>query len=137
MGTFEWNSSLETGIAVIDEQHATLTKDINKLYYAYMDGQDKDLLCDLIHSINDYAHVHFATEAKLMAPFKEDIPNFDEHMAQHREFFSKAIGFLLDYMKDDAEITPELLDYLTDWWFNHINGIDRKMAEFLITKGVA
>jgi len=137
MATIEWNASMNTGIAVIDEQHAELTQIINTLYYAYMNGEENTVLNPLIHKINDYAHMHFATEADLMNAYKEDFPDFETHMEQHREFFSNAIGFLLDYLNDKADITPELLDYLTDWWFNHINGIDRKMAEFLLNKGAA
>ncbi|MCT4534716.1 bacteriohemerythrin [Halodesulfovibrio sp.] len=137
MATFEWNSSMNTGIAVIDEQHAELTQIINTLYYAYMDGEENSVLCSLIHKVNDYAHIHFETEVKLMSAYSDEIPDFELHLEQHREFFSNAIGFLLDYLNDKADITPELLDYLTDWWFNHINGIDRKMAEFLIQKGAA
>ena len=137
MGTFEWNSSMETGIKEIDNQHAELTRVINSLYYAYMDGKETSVLCDHIHKINDYAHVHFAAEARLMKAYASEIPDYEAHMQQHREFFSNAIGFLLEYLEGNADITPEMLDYLTDWWFKHINGIDQKMATFLIEKGAA
>jgi len=29
-----------------------------------------------------------------------------------------------------------LLDYLTDWWFRHINGTDKIMGALLKSKGV-
>lgn len=35
-----WNSSFETGIAIIDEQHSRLVKLLNELAYSYVCGVD-------------------------------------------------------------------------------------------------
>jgi len=136
MGTFTWDNSMRVGIKEIDDQHAELTEIINTLYYAYMNGEEHGVLADLIQKINDYARQHFATEQRYMAPYIEEMPNYTEHMQQHGAFFSDAIGFLLNYIESGAGITPELLDYLTDWWFKHINGTDKVMGEILTAKGV-
>ena len=136
MGTFEWTPEMSVGVKEIDEQHAELTGIINSLCYAYMDGKDHEILADLINKVNDYAQKHFATERRYMAPYVDDMPNYDEHMQQHREFFTTGVNFLLEYLDKGTGITPELLDYLTDWWFRHINGTDKIMGALLKSKGV-
>ncbi|MFV0347213.1 MAG: bacteriohemerythrin [Halodesulfovibrio sp.] len=136
MGTFEWTPEMSVGVKEIDEQHAELTDIINSLYYAYMDGKDHVILADLINKVNDYAQKHFATERRYMAPYIDEMPNYDEHMQQHREFFTTGVNFLLEYLDKGTGITPELLDYLTDWWFRHINGTDKVMGALLKAKGV-
>ncbi len=137
MGTFLWDASMSVGVKEIDEQHAELTDLINQLYYAYMEGDEHAALADLINKVNTYAQVHFATERRYMQPYISEIPNFEEHMQQHRAFFTDCVNFLLEYLDKGTGITPELLDFLTDWWFRHINGTDRVMGEILVKKGVS
>lgn len=136
MGTFTWDARMSVGVQEIDEQHAELTEIINMLYYAYMDGREESVLAELINKINAYAQLHFATERKYMAPYISEISNYEEHMRQHREFFTDCVSFLLEYLEKGTGITPELLDYLTDWWFKHINGTDKIMGSVLRANGV-
>ncbi|UZP67025.1 hemerythrin family protein [Desulfovibrio mangrovi] len=136
MGKLAWTPDMYVGVKEIDEQHAELTGIINELYDAYMENRDYDVLADLINKVNDYAQKHFAAERRYMAPYIDEMPNYEEHMEQHREFFSSAVNFLLEYLEKGSGITPELLDYLTDWWFKHINGTDKVMGAVLKSKGV-
>lgn len=137
MGTFEWNADMAIGVAEIDRQHEELTGYINTLYYAYMDGQEHAVLSECIDKVNTYAQEHFATERRCMQPYIDIMPGYEEHMRQHREFFTSCVSFLLEYLEKGTGITPELLDYLTDWWFRHINGTDRAMGEVLRANGVS
>ena len=83
------------------------------------------------------AQVHFATERKYMAPYAAEIPNYELHMQEHREFFSDAIGFLLDYLDRGTATTPDLLAYLESWWAKHVGGTDKVMGSILRSKGIA
>lgn len=137
MTALTWDSSMQIGIKEIDDQHAGLTRSINALYYAYMNGEEHTVLADLITQIDTYAHEHFATEQRYMAPYADEIPNYEEHIQQHGEFFTSTIRFLLKYLDTKTGITPELLDYLMDWWFTHINGTDKIMGQVLTGKGIS
>jgi len=136
MSMAEWKTSMQIGVREIDEQHERLTAIINDLYQAYMNGEDHTVLADLIAKVNEYAQEHFATERRYMAPYIGQMPNYEEHMRQHREFFSNCVSFLLEYLDKGTGITPELLDYLTDWWMKHINGTDQVMGAVLRANGV-
>lgn len=136
MKHIQFDESMRIGIASLDEQHQVLTDIINELYYAYMQGTHREVLCGLITRVSEYAHEHFELERKYMEPFVFEIPDYMAHMNEHREFFTEAIGFLLRYLEEDSEITPEMLDYLLDWWKKHIMVRDMEMGRFLRSRGV-
>lgn len=130
MAQIEWGTNMFIGVEDIDAQHEKLTKLINDLYYAYMEGKERDVLSPIINELHDYAHYHFDTEAAYMKRLGDSYGFSEGHLAKHSEFFSTVIDFLLQYVSGkDEEITPELLDYLTDWWRGHIMGIDQGLGE--------
>jgi hemerythrin-like metal-binding protein len=127
-----WCDTFLTGVREIDEQHEKLTAMINELYYAYMDGKDKDVLSSIIAGVSDYTSYHFAAEERLM--HDSGYPLSAEHKKEHQEFIEKSIDFLIAHTRDEAELTSEVLDYLTTWWITHIKGTDRKLTVFLLEK---
>lgn len=137
MATFDWDASMRVGVCAIDEQHAHMTNLINKLYYSFMDGTDKAILAETIDELDVYAKNHFLTEEKYMNQFRDQYPEYGSHIALHRDFFSKVTDFLFKFSDGEGDITPEMLDYLTEWWFNHIGGIDKRFGMFLADKGIA
>ncbi|MFV0420954.1 bacteriohemerythrin [Oleidesulfovibrio sp.] len=136
MKQLQFDDSMKIGIASLDAQHEELTAIINELYYAYMQGTHREVLCGLITRVNDYAHEHFELERRYMEPFVFEMPDYMAHMDEHRAFFTDAIGFLLRYLEEDTAITAEMLDFLLDWWKNHIMKRDKEMGRFLRSRGV-
>jgi hemerythrin len=136
MRQLELKDSMKIGIKELDDQHQQLTEIINELYYAYMQGNHRAVLCGLITRLNDYAHEHFALERQYMERFVFEMPDYEQHMQEHREFFTDAIGFLLRYIEEGSEITPEMLDYLQDWWKDHVMVRDKELGRFLRSRGV-
>ncbi|WP_029893412.1 bacteriohemerythrin [Desulfohalovibrio reitneri] len=129
MPQIEWTDDLRIGVERIDAQHEKLTGLINELYYAYMQGREQDVLARTIREVSDYTLYHFADEEKLMAEI--GYPELEAHKARHREFANKTIGFLLASVESGENLTPEVLDYLTDWWLNHIQRVDATIAEHI------
>lgn len=137
MSQLQWDASMHVGVAEIDSQHGKLTDLINRLLLAYMQGEEKPVLAETINELHDYAHYHFATEEALMRQFEASYTELSVHLQQHTIFFSKIVDFLLEYISDaDGELTPELLDFLTDWWKGHILGIDARFGKFLNQQGI-
>ena len=122
------------GIPEIDEQHEYLTGVLNTLCQAYARGRGKEVLEGVISQVNDYARFHFETEERYMSGIREEYADFARHLAQHQEFFETVASFLLDYMDGKDSITFDLLSYLVDWWFQHINGMDKGLGKALARK---
>ncbi len=137
MNEFQWDMEMNIGVAEIDEQHEYLTGVLNTLCQSFAQGTDKEILEETISQINDYGRYHFETEERYMRQFENEYPDYIAHLEAHQEFFEKVVSFLLDYVEGKDSITIELLNYLVDWWFQHINGMDKGLGKFLQQKGVA
>ena len=59
---FPWNPQLETGIAIIDDQHRNLVILLNKLGQQYVQGVSKQANEQILKELSDYADYHFQTE---------------------------------------------------------------------------
>jgi hemerythrin-like metal-binding protein len=136
MPLVEWSPRLHIGIAQVDEQHEHLTALINKLYEAHQAGKDRQVLQPIVNEINDYAQYHFSEETKLMEEY--GYPKLEEHKVEHDDFMVKSVEYLFEYLDGKTdELSTEMLDYLTDWWVNHISKVDQEMGEYLQSKGAA
>ena len=56
---FPWNPQLETGIAIIDDQHRNLVILLNKLGQQYVQGVSKQAIEQILKELSDYADCHF------------------------------------------------------------------------------
>lgn len=135
MPPITWHPGLHIGIPEIDEQHEKLTGMINELCLAYAEGRDKAVLSEIIIGVSDYAGYHFDAEEKRMREAAD--PEIEAHLAQHREFLGRSIGFLLSFVDGREELTVEVLDYLTGWWVAHITGTDKNLGRYLAGRGAA
>ena len=129
MDEFQWNDDMNIGVKEIDEQHAYMTGVLNTLCQAYAKGKEKDVLEKIIAKINDYARYHFETEERFMQGHEKSYADYQAHLAEHRHFFDQVVTFLLDYVNGKNSITIDLLNYLVDWWFQHINGMDKGLGK--------
>jgi hemerythrin-like metal-binding protein len=135
MPPITWHPGLHIGIPEIDEQHEKLTGMINELCLAHAEGRDKAVLSEIIIGVSDYAGYHFDAEEKRMREAAD--PEIEAHLAQHREFLGRSIGFLLSFVDGREELTVEVLDYLTGWWVAHITGTDKNLGRYLAGRGAA
>ena len=129
-----WNDSLATGNSQIDTQHQELFNRLNGLIDAMKQGKGKDVLADVFKFINQYLTLHFGTEERMMTSYK--YPDYDAHKKQH-EVFTKSFKELkerLDKEGVNSTIVIEAQPMLVDWWYNHINKVDKLLGTFLKTK---
>ncbi len=129
---FEWNSSLETGIKEIDEQHKRLVDMVNELYNAVNNGSGKKVLADILTRLADYTVYHFKTEEHYFEKF--GYPQTDIHKQIHKNLVEKVISFKEQFEKGGSTISYELLNFLKDWLINHIGKTDMQYVPFLKEK---
>ena len=74
-----------------------------------------------------YVELHFKAEEALMV--EAGYPAFEEHITLHRKLAEKTRKLSLNLNKiNDPNI---LLEFLKNWWLNHINKEDKKYAPFV------
>jgi hemerythrin len=129
--SLQWNASLATGVAEIDDQHQELIKRINNLLDAMRAGNGKEIIEKVVSFLDEYVVIHFGTEEKYMAQY--NYPELASHKEQHQSF----TGYFNNLKKELASEGPtsalviQAQRKLSEWWENHIGGVDKELGGFL------
>ncbi|MEN3203784.1 MAG: bacteriohemerythrin [Atribacterota bacterium] len=127
-----WNDSLLTGVSVVDNQHRELFRKINELLDSAGKGREK--VREIATFLQNYITTHFETEEKLMV--RAHYPDYENHKHSHDQYSQefKALQEEIDREGASLSLTVKMNNLLIDWWINHINRVDKKMAEFIRDK---
>jgi hemerythrin len=131
MVTYEWTNVLETGHALIDEQHKELIKRINTLLENCYQGLGIEKLQETLRFVNDYTITHFHDEEQLQLRYK--YPAYEEHKKLH-DWYKKTIRDLMVELIQKG-LSPELSEKVKssvgDWIVQHIKTEDVKLAAYI------
>lgn len=134
MQPIEWNDKkMSIGVDIIDEQHKQLLLIINKLAYTIEEHSQKIKIVDIIDELIEYTQFHFLEEENF---FNTSTYEHKElHIKEHMDFTHKVHEVKNDFFyhksyekKKSTEVAQELFIFLTNWFLNHILGIDKTLA---------
>ncbi len=128
---FNWDSSLETGNKIIDEQHKSLIKAINDLFGACSQGKGRVEVQNTLNFLNEYIVKHFRDEEELQ--LKSKYPGYTAHKKLHEDFKKEVAGIVSEFEKSGATINlvAKVNSSITGWLINHIKTMDKKVAEHI------
>lgn len=116
-----WNSSFNTNIAIIDDQHQQLVSLINDLAHEYVYGGQAGEAERILDALIDYAAYHFETEENLWEKALDHGDFLDDHLKTHRGFANKVNEIRTRLKADNSRaLIDELLSFLTSWLAHHI-----------------
>lgn len=122
-----WNKDNEIGIPIIDEQHRVAVGTINSLFYFMQMKRGVAALRPTLNVLEQYTKIHFETEEELMK--LHGFRDLDAHLLLHRDLQSQTHEVLHEALANNDPTI--VLNFLKDWWLDHINKQDRKFAEHL------
>lgn len=128
-----WNTSLTTGVPLMDEQHKALIARIETFDSLCASGQTHRALDELLPQLKDYVQYHFSAEEELMQRLAHDYAQLDEHMAMHQRFFTRIVE--METQREDwgdLQAAMRIRTYLHDWLVQHIAGTDQALARQLL-----
>jgi len=132
---YQWDPSLETGHAKVDNQHKQLIAALNNIIEASQQGKSKEEIFKTVDFLTGYTVMHFSTEEKLMVQCQ--YPDYLIHKRYHDEF-KETVGGLTKRLVNEGP-TEEMIGLVTttigNWLLNHIKGDDFRMAAYVKTKG--
>ncbi len=134
MSMIAWSDEYNVDIQEIDEQHKRLIEIINELYDAISSKKQHDQLQHVLQELVEYTKVHFAVEETLMRIFHYE--EYDEHKAIHDKIVTKVLDFKKKFDAGDERMGMELLMFLKDWLFDHINKVDKRYVKHFHKHGV-
>ncbi len=133
----EWKDEYSVNVKAIDEQHKNVINFINDLSALIsprgIEGEYKPVLEKMI----DYADYHFSFEEKYFEEF--DYEHTEVHKKQHDKYSQKIDDFKkksINNSEVDIVMVYDMLDFLGDWWVDHILEVDKKYTKTLNDNGV-
>ena len=128
----EWEAALETGMAIIDEQHRTLIEQIKIL----ADRSKANRVAETLRFLENYVVEHFGTEEHLHD--ETDYPDAEAHLDVHNAFIQTFLDFKQEYEangeKERLLMLLKLTKLLSTWLREHITGMDRRFAEYYLAE---
>ncbi len=119
----EWKEKYSVKVKKIDDQHKKLFKLINCFHDAEAECKGRKGSMDAINAMLEYARVHFSTEEGYFEKFI--FPGAKAHIKEHEAFTKKAIRLYDNFKGTKGDVSKEMLDYLKEWWTNHVTKVDR------------
>jgi hemerythrin len=128
-----WTPELMTGNAVIDSEHQELIGLIEQLEFAGS-GPEGISIAEALDQLTDYVFVHFQMEEKLMRREAYPPDALEAHLAEHRKLDQRTRELVQEYSDGTLSTVDPIVDFLYDWLRDHIQLVDRAMAEYIRAK---
>ena len=129
-----WEDKYSVKVAEIDAQHKKMFEMINNLFHALEQSKAQEQLQPILKGFIDYADYHFATEEKYFNQF--NYPGKDVHIQAHRAYTGKVQALLKKSAEDTTLVSVQLMDFVEDWWIQHVTMMDQQYAQFFNDHGL-
>jgi hemerythrin-like metal-binding protein len=124
-----WDTSLETGDALIDAQHREVFELIAKL--EVLPSDDPAVILDVAGQIMEHVDVHFSMEEDLMRRWSYPAADVEEHCEEHRSLKDRARSAVLDVRTGRVATTAPMVEFLRTWLTDHIDDLDRRLVDYI------
>lgn len=130
MPVIQWGPDLGVGIEVIDFDHEVLVSLINLLADSVADKDGFETVGSVLNMLADYTEYHFGREEAIMAAC--GYAGLDDHKRVHAGLKQRVMEIRgLHDANPGMVLTGDLMDFLTRWLREHIQGRDRKYLSSL------
>jgi hemerythrin-like metal-binding protein len=125
-----WRDDYSVSDDSVDMQHKRIIGVINSVYVLAKNGGTREEIGKILVDLKRYTETHFEHEENVMR--MAGYPDVKQHEALHKTMAEKTAALCLVQQKSATGImADEVLDFLKDWWINHIRGADMQYAPFL------
>ena len=134
MPLIEWSRDLEINVQEVDGQHRKIVDIINNLSDTMGSAGKEKVVEDILGELAEYSKLHFSTEESLME--KHGYSGLEEQKKKHAEFTERVEELTSQYKVARGALRIVIMRFLQEWLRDHISGTDRKMGQFLQSKGI-
>jgi hemerythrin len=127
----EWKDFYSVGCPELDAQHQIIIEVINDLCMGMQIGAPEEAKKHLIDRLVRYTHAHFQREEQVMQYF--GYPDTAEHQGLHNQMTHCTLELRSRYQEVSFS---ELLQFLKEWWTEHICGEDKRYSPY-VKRGLA
>ena len=129
-----WEDEFSVGVEELDRQHKQIIEVINSLIDKPRIFFRSQNVSSALVDLTNYVSEHFLLEEQLLQ--ENGYPTLLEHSKKHTLYSARVAEFCKESLAGKSEVPEELMDFLADWWTNHILHEDMKYKAFFEEKGV-
>ena len=125
-----WSPSYSVNNHVIDLEHKSLVDTLNLVYILAHSPPNPFVLEYALARLVEYTESHFKDEEEILAA--ANYPELQSHRALHLRMIEKT-GALKNALQKTKDInhSSEILNFLKDWWINHITKMDVSYKKYV------
>ncbi len=127
--SIEWSDEMSVGHEAIDRDHQHLFEIIAHLETGIAAGAGEQTVSHTLAELAEYARGHFDREERLM--LRHRYRGYDIHKWAHDGFLDELARMIRRLEIGEVAIDQATLLLLLNWVANHVNGLDRELANFL------
>lgn len=133
MAFIQFTNQDKVNVKLIDKQHQSMVKIINKIHSNLEKEHQYNCTSDMQNLI-DEIEIHFETEERLMK--ENNFMGYYSHKLEHDRFFNQVTKNFDLIKKGNPEILLEQLSSIKRWFYNHLDLSDKKCGTFLNSIGI-
>jgi hemerythrin len=128
---YQFTKDLETGNALIDQEHRELFAAINRLLDACHKGAGRSEISTCVRFLQNYVDKHFSDEEKLQ--LESGYVEYMTHRLYHESYKVVVKNLSAKLERDGPTITlvSEVNTSIAGWLAGHIRSEDKKFAAYL------
>lgn len=135
MPLISWSDKMSVGVAALDEEHKQLVELLNALHDGIQAGRAIDVLAQVLDGLVFYTANHFRHEEELFA--STGYPASCEHKLEHDHLTGQVMEIQARLQSGAQEtLSYEVVNFLKNWLFNHIQGSDKRYGPFFNANGI-
>jgi len=126
-----WADRLSVGVPELDQDHQHLLALLKQCQKALEKTDTADSFHVILAELEEYTHYHFDREEAAMEAC--EYPGLTSHQQVH-QLLAKTTQKLRHQLDVGSLSGEELLQFLSNWWVDHILNMDRAYANYCIEK---
>ncbi len=131
----KWDDEYSVNIPVLDEQHRKLIEIINKASMVVeISSNSLKSVLEILDEMTEYALKHFKEEEHYMEKFH--FTGYQAHKNEHINFINIVLDYKNRAVYGDYQIASKTLEYLVQWYVNHIQVTDKEYIDFFKENGL-
>ena len=129
MSKYNWKNEFCTGIDNLDDHHRKFFEYLKELEEAAGGNKGREVVERGLKKVDGYIQFHFAEEEKLLKA--TGFPGLEQQIREHKFFASQIAELKERFSKGDPTIPVSTLEFLRDWFLQHILDADKKYGTYL------
>jgi len=129
-----WKEEYVVNISTIDAHNRNFFEVMNFMIDTINCGKCSENIAEIFFKLTYYIENYLIDEELYCKEYS--YPKFNEHKEAHNQFVNRVTQFETNYATDPESVCVKLVEYLEEWFENHMIKQDQEVVKFLLEKGV-